>query len=86
MASAVSMKVPKQQVALLLAGLWLARNERRDPYSSPYITHYSSFHFLSHSFISILNTKPYITPIIPIVSIVFSMPCFTASQRPVKRP
>ena len=64
LASAVSMKVQKQQVALLLAGLWLARNERRDPYSSPYRTQYSSFYFLSHSFIFILNPKPYITPII----------------------
>ena len=32
-------------------GLWLARNEGMDPYSGPYITHYSSFHFLFHSFI-----------------------------------
>ena len=27
--------------------LWLARNEGMDPYS-PYVTHYSSFHFLFH--------------------------------------
>ena len=31
--------------------LWLARNGGMNPYSSPYITHYSSFHFLFHSFI-----------------------------------
>ena len=29
----------------------LARNEGMDPYSSPYMTLYSSFHFLFHSFI-----------------------------------
>ena len=33
------------------SGFWLARSEGMDPYSSPYITHCSSFHFLSHSFI-----------------------------------
>ena len=32
---------------LLQAGLWLARNVG----SSPYITHYSTFHYLLHSFI-----------------------------------
>ena len=30
---------------------WLPRSEGMDPYGSPYITHYSSFHFLFHSFI-----------------------------------
>ena len=30
--------------------LWLARNEEVDPYSSPQITLYSSFHFHFHSF------------------------------------
>ena len=39
----------------LVTGLWLARNEGMDPYSSPYITHYSRFHFLFHSF---LSSKP----------------------------
>ena len=34
-----------------ITSLWLARNEVMDPYSSPYIIHYSSFHFLFHSFI-----------------------------------
>ena len=34
-----------------LAGLWLGRNEGMDAYSSPYVTHYSSFNFLFHSFI-----------------------------------
>ena len=29
----------------------LGRNEGEDPYSSPYIIRYSSFHCLSHSFI-----------------------------------
>ena len=32
------------------SGLWLARNEGMDPYSSPYITHSSSSHALFHSF------------------------------------
>ena len=27
----------------------LARNEGMDPYSSPYLTHYTSFHFLFQS-------------------------------------
>ena len=30
--------------------LLLARYEEMDPDSSPYITHYNSFHFLFHSF------------------------------------
>ena len=34
--------------------LWLARNEGMEPYSSPYITHCSSFHVLFHS-----NPTPY---------------------------
>ena len=29
-----------------------------DPYSSPYITHYSSFHFLVHSFIPSYLSPP----------------------------
>ena len=31
--------------AFAYAGLWFSRNEGMDPYSSPYITHYSRFHF-----------------------------------------
>ena len=31
-----------------LADLWLASNEGMDPYSNPYTTQYSSFHFLFH--------------------------------------
>ena len=31
--------------------LWLVRNEGMHPYSSPYITHYNSFHILFPSFI-----------------------------------
>ena len=31
--------------------LWLGRNEGMDLYRSPYITHYSSFRLLFHSFI-----------------------------------
>ena len=34
-----------------LPGLWLARNEAMNPYSSAFITHYGSFDFLFHSFI-----------------------------------
>ena len=33
------------------AYLWLARNEGRNPLSSPNLTHYGSFLFLFHSFI-----------------------------------
>ena len=36
---------------------WLARNGGMDHYSSPYITHYSSFHVLFHSFILTVNPK-----------------------------
>ena len=32
--------------AFTVTVLWLARNEGMAPYSSPYVTHYSSFHFL----------------------------------------
>ena len=32
--------------------VWLARNEKMDSYSSPCITHYSSFHILLHAFIA----------------------------------
>ena len=38
-------------VCLGFTGLWLARNEGRDPYSSPYKTHYSTLRSLVHSFI-----------------------------------
>ena len=38
-------------------GLRLARNEGMDPYSGPYITHCSSFHFLFHSLIP-ANQEP----------------------------
>ena len=37
-----------------LGGVWplvSEESEGMDPYSSPYITHYGSFHFLFHSFI-----------------------------------
>ena len=37
------------------SGVRLARNEGMDPCSSPYMTHYSSFRFLFHSFMSTLN-------------------------------
>ena len=43
--------------------LWLARNEGIDHYSRPYVTHYSSFHFLFHSF-QTLNPKPYKIPLL----------------------
>ena len=42
-----------QDVSLSLhnSGLWLARKAGMDPSSSPYITHYSSFHLIFHFFI-----------------------------------
>ena len=54
--------------------LWLARNEGMDPYSSPYITHHCSFHFLFHSCIPTLNPKI-------VVSMFFFIPSFLAKQR-----
>ena len=43
--------LPFDSPLLVTTGLWLARNEEMDLYSSPYKTHYTSFHFLFHSFI-----------------------------------
>ena len=60
-----------------------------DSYSSPYIVHYGSFHFLFHSsYITPIYTPsslftPYIIPIINEVSIFFSIPSFPANQGPL---
>ena len=52
-----------------------------DPDSSPYVTDYSNFNFLSHS-----NPEPYIMSIIPVASsIFFSIPSFLANQMPPKK-
>ena len=47
----VPIAIPLVQPAGIYTDLRLARNEEMDPCSSPYITHYSSFHFLFHPFI-----------------------------------
>ena len=68
-------------------GLWLARSEEMDPYSSPCITHSGSFHVLFRSFL--LNAKPKTLspkPYIPHYnSLHFSTPSFPANQRPENR-
>ena len=74
---------PKRTGAISLTYLWLARKEGMDPYSSRYVTYYSSFHLPFPSFVPTLNPKPYKIPLKQFPCCFPFLHSFPANQRPV---